>query len=320
MNTELIIIAFLIVAGFVALIFIFKKELQKLSEKKDDASITMLNQNMQGMHSRLDKAADVIGQLQRELGVFQEMGRGMQELQDLLRSPKARGNLGEQVLKDMLQNVLPPSNIKFQYAFKTGDKVDAIIKTKNGIIPIDSKFSLENFQKLMKVKTQEERESYSKLFVRDVKKHIDDISKKYILPSEGTVDFAIMYIPNEGSYNEITKNESLYHYGYNKRVYFVSPTNFYYFLQIVMQALENEKIEEKAKEVLVALRGIQQDSKKFGDDLSVLNKHVTNAKNTMDNVNSGYAKLGAKIEGTSRLHGSTKMKEINSGVDKEIPE
>lgn len=320
MNSNTIyLLAGLIIVGFAAIIAFLNKKFSDLSSAKDDPNILMLNQNMQGMHSRLDKAAEVIGSLQRELGVFQEMGRGMKELQDFLRSPKLRGNVGEKVLKDLLEQMIPKANFATQYRFKSGEAVDAIIKTKNGLIPIDSKFPMENFQKAAKADSETEKKAYLKEFHKDIKKHVDSISKKYILPSEGTVDFAVMYMPSEAIYSEVIDNVALYEYAGDKKILFVSPNSFYYFLKIIMQALENEKIEEKAKEVLAVLRGIQQDSRKFGDDLSVLNKHVTNAKNTMDNVNSSYARLGTKIEGAGQLQES-QIKQIANSADSEIVE
>lgn len=312
-QTTVYIVVFLIIAGFAVVIAFLNKKLSDLASGKDDsASFLMLNQNIQGMqerldkttdaiNDRLDKAAQVISGVQRELGGVQEIGHSMKELQDFLRSPKLRGNVGEQVLKDLLSQMIPKANFSTQYRFKSGEAVDAIIKTKNGLIPIDSKFPMENYQKAAKAKTEDERTGFLKDFYRDVKKHVDSIAKKYILPSEGTVDFAVMYMPSEGIYYETINNGELYEYAGTKKIMFVSPNSFYYFLKIIMQALENEKIEEKAREVLAALRGIQQDSKKFGDDLSVLNKHVTNAKNMMDSVNSSYARLGTKIENTGQL-------------------
>jgi DNA recombination protein RmuC len=168
---------------------------------------------------------------------------------------------------------------------------------------------MENFLKAQKAKDEETKNISLKDFYRDVKKHVDVIAKKYILPAEGTVDFAVMYMPSEGIYYETINNVELYKYAGDKKILFVSPNSFYYFLKIIMQALGNEKIEEKAKEVLDALRGIQQDSRKFGDDLSVLNKHVTNAKNSMDQVSSNYTRLGSKIENTGQLQATT-LKEI----------
>jgi DNA recombination protein RmuC len=261
------------------------------------------------INSRLDKAAEVIGDVQKELGGVQEIGHSMKELQDFLRSPKIRGNVGEQVLKDLLEQMIPKGNLSMQHHFKSGETVDAIIRTKNGLIPIDSKFPMENYLKAQKAKDEQGKLLALKEFYKDVKKHVDVIAKKYILPTEGTVDFAVMYMPSEGIYYETINNVDLYKYAGDKKILFVSPNSFYYFLKIIMQALGNEKIEEKAKEVLNALRGIQQDSRKFGDDISVLNKHVTNAKNSMDQVNSNYARLGAKIENTGQLQATT-VKEI----------
>lgn len=319
MNTELYIIIAILVVGFAVLVAFINKKLSDLAGTKDDSTLIMLNQNMQGMHTRLDKAAEVIGSLQRELGVFQEMGRGMQELQDLLRAPKSRGNIGEQVLKNLLSDTLPRDKVKYQYTFKSGEKVDAAIITKNGIIPIDAKFPLENFSKLIKAKNETTKREYEKLFIRDVKKHVDDIAKKYILPAEGTMDFAVMYLPNEGAYREVKESAILEDYNNSKRVYPVGPNEMFYFLKVLFLAFESEEISQTAKEVLGALRGIQQDSKKFGDDLSVLNRHVTNAKNMMDNVNTSYSRLSSKIENTGQLQES-KVKKIEEKIVIEEPE
>lgn len=317
-QNTLLILCGIILTGFGIGIFINKK-LSSITNKEESSSLLMLNQNLQGMQERLDKttetisdrldkAAQVIGGVQKELGGVQEIGRSMKELQDFLRSPKLRGNVGEQVLKDLLEQMIPKAHFKMQHRFKSGEAVDAIIKTKNGIIPIDSKFPMENFLKAMKAKDDAEKNAAIKDFFKDIKKHVDSISKKYILPAEGTVDFAVMYMPSESVYNEVINDIDLYQYAGSKKILFCSPNSFYYFLKIIMQALENEKIEEKAKEVLVALRSIQQDALKFGDNLSVLNKHVTNAKNTMDTVNSGYARLGTKIEGAGQLQEHTIQK------------
>jgi DNA recombination protein RmuC len=320
-DATLYILAIIMVIGFGVVIFFINKKLSELINGKDDSSsFLMLNQNIQGMqeridktteaiNTRLDKAAEVIGEVSKELGGVQEIGHSMKELQDFLRSPKLRGNVGEQVLKDLLEQMIPKGNLSMQHHFKSGETVDAIIRTKNGLIPIDSKFPMENFLKAQKAKDEESKNLALKDFYRDVKKHVDVIAKKYILPAEGTVDFAVMYMPSEGIYYETINNVELYKYAGDKKILFVSPNSFYYFLKIIMQALGNEKIEEKAKEVLDALRGIQQDSRKFGDDLSVLNKHVTNAKNSMDQVNSNYTRLGSKIENTGQLQATT-VKEI----------
>ncbi len=322
-TTLLYIIIGILVLGFVAVVYFLNKKIEEFKEfQKNDQAFSLLNQNIQGMQQRIDKtndninerldnAAKVIGGVQKELGSFQEIGRKMRDLQEFLRSPKLRGNIGEQILKDLLGQMIPKANFKLQYTFSTGDKVDAIIKTKNGLIPIDSKFPMENFQKAQKSESEEEKNIHIKEFFKNIRKHIKSIANKYILPQEGTVDFAVMYLPSEAVYYETINNIDIYAYAGDRNIYFVSPNTFYYFLKIILIALENEQIEEKAKEVLKSLRAIQQDSRKFGQELGVLNKHVTNSKNMMDSVYNSYARLGTKIEGTGQLQKS-QVKEIKN--------
>lgn len=253
---------------------------------------------------RLDNAAKAVQSVNTEVGKMQEIGQSMKDLQAVMRSPKLRGNLGEQVMKDLLEQILPKAGFHLQYKFKSGEAVDAVVKTKNGLIPLDSKFPLENYlaaQKADQESDETAKATYQKQFQRDIKLHIDKIAKKYILPAEDTVDFAIMYVPGESVYYEIITTTGLANYGENKKVYLVSPNTFHYFLKTVMVALEGEKIEERAKQVMVALRSIRTDSSKLGADLGVLNRHVTNAKNTMESVNSSYARLGQKIDVTGQL-------------------
>jgi DNA recombination protein RmuC len=153
-----------------------------------------LEKQGESFNQRLDNAAKVISGVQRNIGEFSEIGRGMKDLQQFLASPKLRGNIGEQVLKELLKQFLPQESFNLQYTFKSGEKVDAAIKTSAGIIPVDSKFPMENFRKM------QEDKAYTKTFESDVKKHIDDISRKYILTDEGTLDYALMYIPSEAVY------------------------------------------------------------------------------------------------------------------------
>ena len=250
---------------------------------------TMLNQ-------RLDKAAEVIGNLQKEAGKFSEVSNSMKSLQDFLQSPKLRGNIGEFVLNDLLSQSFPKGQFFLQYSFHHGEKADAVLKTDAGLLCIDSKFPMENFQKMVKGESEALRVSAQKEFVRDVKKHIDDIAKKYILPEEGTMDFALMYIPSEPVYYEIVNTMDLTEHARQKRVYPVSPTTMYAHLQIILRSLEGKEFEKKSKEVLANLRAIQQESGKFGDMLSVLNRHITNAYNVMSNTMSGFTQLSSKIQ------------------------
>ena len=250
---------------------------------------TMLNQ-------RLDKAAEVIGNLQKEAGQFSEISRSMKSLQDFLQSPKLRGNIGEFVLNDLLSQSFPKGQFFLQYSFHHGEKADAVLKTDAGLLCIDSKFPMENYQKLVKGETELLRQTAQKEFVRDVKKHIDDIAKKYILPEEGTMDFALMYIPSEPVYYEIVNTMELTEHARQKRVYPVSPTTMYAHLQIILRSLEGKEFEKKSKEVLTNLRAIQQETSRFSEGLNVLNRHINNAYNSMSSVMSGFTLLGQKIQ------------------------
>ena len=249
----------------------------------------------------MDNAAKVIGAVQKNIGEMSEIGRGMQELQQFLQSPKLRGNIGEQVLKDLIAQMFPKKSFHLQYGFKSGEKVDAAIKTAAGILPIDSKFPMENFQKMNKAEDSRERASYKKDFLRDLKKHITDISKKYILPEEGTMDFALMYIPSEAVYYEVVNEQDLLDLAKRSRVYPVSPTTLYAHLQTILLSFEGQKIESRAREVFNMLRAIQKDYTKVEDNLSTLQRHLNNAYNMMSNVLSAFTGLGQKITSTQSL-------------------
>ncbi|MDD3679745.1 MAG: DNA recombination protein RmuC, partial [Candidatus Shapirobacteria bacterium] len=144
-----------------------------------------LHKSSQNMNERLDKAAEFIAGVKKEVGQMAEIGRGMKDIQEFLRSPKLRGNIGEMVLKELLGQMLPKKTFNLQYSFKSGEVVDAAIQTEAGIVPIDSKFPMENFRKMMSAQTDKEKESAQKVFTNDVRKHIRAISSKYILPDEG---------------------------------------------------------------------------------------------------------------------------------------
>ena len=285
------------------------KMLQSGSKEDRRVLLKSLQQNTQAMNERLDSAARVISQVQKNIGEFSEIGRGMKDLQDFLRSPKIRGNIGEQVLKEMLGQFLPKESFNLQYTFKSGEKVDAAIKTAGGIIPVDSKFPMENFRKMTKADTDAEKKAYEKDFVKDVKKHIENISKKYILTEEGTIDYALMYIPSEGVYYEVVNNQDLFDYSQGKRVLPVSPTTFYAYLRAILMSFEGQKIESRAKEILASLRAIQKDYEKTEENLGVLQKHLTNAYNMMNNVFNSFGTLGQKISGAGKLGGGMKKEQ-----------
>ena len=282
--------------------------LQMGSKEDRKILIDSLQSNTQSLNERLDNTVRVISDVKRNIGEMSEIGRGMKDLQEFLQSPKLRGNIGEQVLKEMLKQFLPEASFNLQYTFKSGDKVDAAIKTSAGIIPVDSKFPMENFRKMMSTQTDADRKIIERSFERDVKSHIDDISKKYILTEEGTIDYALMYIPSEAVYYEVANNQNLFEYSQTKRVLPVSPTTFYAYLRAILMSFEGQKIEAKAREILGSLRAIQKDYSKVDENLNVLQKHLNNAYNMMTSVITSFAHLGQKISTTQSLGESKEEK------------
>lgn len=255
------------------------------------------------MGERLDNAARLFGKVSKDLGEMSEIGRQMKDLQDFLKSPKLRGNIGEQVLKELLGQMLPKQSFYLQYSFKSGNVVDAAIKTASGIIPIDSKFPLEGFRKMTGAESEQEKKQAEKQFVNDVRKHIRDISSKYILTEEGTIDYALMYIPSEAVYYEVVNNPDLFEYAGGSRVLPVSPMTFYAYLKAILMSFEGQKIEEKARSILNSLKAIRNDSEKFGEDLRVLVKHVTEAKVRADQAATSFLSLSTKIDSAQSISG-----------------
>lgn len=256
------------------------------------------------IHDRLSRAAEVIGELKREAGQFTEISKSMRDLDALLKSPKLRGNMGERVLADLIGQVFPKQHFFLQHRFRSGVIVDAAIQTDAGILPIDSKFPMEHFQAMHKGETQAERDQAKKEFVRDVKKHIDAIGTKYILPEEGTMDFALMYVPSEAVYYEIAGDDSLLDYARRQRVYPVSPNTLYAHLQTILLSFEGKKIESTAKEAFALLRAVEKDYKQFDAQYQTLGKHLTNAQNMFVTSSQSLATLGRGLSNMRQLTSS----------------
>ncbi len=337
MQPDLLIVLLVVIAGFALLLWLVKRE---LGNKKDDTTLVewlksmqttiehtnkTLNESMRGstsemtrtlqsnsrqMNDRLDEAARVIGALNKHVGEMSEMGRGIRSLQEFLQSPKLRGNIGEQVLKDMIGQTFPKNSFHLQYSFKSGVKVDAVLKTDAGLLCIDSKFPMENFTVMHKGETEAIRVAAKRDFIADVKKHVTDISKKYILPEEGTMDFALMYIPSESVYYEIANLNELMDFARRNRVYPVSPNTLYAHLQVLLLSFQGKELEQKSREVFRLLRAIQKDYEKTGEQLGTLGRHIGNAYNTMSTVSGAFAVLGQKLSQTHVLKGNAEERVI----------
>ncbi len=272
---------------------------------------------------RLDTAARVIQGVQEKLGELgkatqeiKELGQSVSKLEEMLKAPKLRGGLGELLLEELLKQVLPPAAYQMQYTFKNGQTVDAIIRTAGGIVPVDSKFPLENFRKMLEAKSEQEKKTASRMFRADVKKHIDAIASKYILPDEGTFDFALMYIPAENIYYEIILREetandddTIYSYATKHRVVPVSPNSFYAHLRIIALGLKGLQIEQSARTIVRTLEQLNSEVQKFADVFETLGTHITNAKNKYEEADKKLSALAEKFKNVQSIseHDETKQ-------------
>lgn len=255
----------------------------QLNERLKEMSLA-LQETHKGVGERLDTTVSIIGSLQNSLGKLEEanrqifeIGKDISGLQNLLRAPKFRGEMGETMLGNLLAQALPKNHYTLQYQFKSGETVDAIIRLGANLVPIDAKFPYENFKAALEAVSDEERAIYSKKFVSDVKNRINEIAVKYIVADEGTFDFALMYIPAENVYYEATIKEELLSYALNKRVIPVSPNTFYAYLQVICLGLKGLQVEQNAKEILANLSRLQQDLLKFNEDFHLVGAHIKNA-------------------------------------------
>jgi len=287
--------------------------LQQVTENVNQ-QLNTVTQQIQSQTSnvgdRLDNAARVIGEVQKNLGELgqatkeiKELGQSVSKLDELLRAPKLRGGLGEYLLEDLLKQVLPADHFEMQYHFKNGQSVDAIIRTSDRIVPIDSKFPLENFQKMLAASNDGEKKIAQKAFIGDVKKHIDAIASKYILPDEGTFPFALMYIPAENIYYEViikddgaTNGSGLYNYAIDQKVIPVSPNSFYAYLQVIALGLRGLYIEQSAREILNNLSRLQGDISKVREVFDILGTHIDNARKKYEDADKKLSNFEGRLE------------------------
>lgn len=259
----------------------FRKE---LNERLNQTQQALLDTH-KTVGERLDNATRVFGEVSTSLGKLDEasrrvleLGEDISSLQELLRAPKFRGEIGEAFLGNLLAQVFPKKEFfQLQYQFKNGDTVDAIIRIGNNFVPVDAKFPLENFKRMVEASCEEDKKSYRKSFLSDVKMRINEVSSKYILPDEGTYDFALMYIPAENVYYETIIKEDLLDYSVSHKVIPVSPNTFYAYLQVICLGLRGLAIERNAKEILANLGRLEGDLTKFKEDFSLMGRHLSDA-------------------------------------------
>lgn len=259
-----------------------------------------LNQNTQSYAEAMGQVQNRLGELQESARQMRDIGKNISSLQDILQAPKLRGGLGEYFLAELLRQVLPAQSFELQYGFATGAKVDAVIRLEQKLVPVDAKFPLENFKRLLTLNAQSEEASVRKEFFRDVKKHIDAIASKYILPEEGTFDFAFMYVPAENVYYELIlkadSGEDILEYAQKKRVIPVSPNSFYAYLMALAHGFRGMKIEKSAREILEKLGQLEADFQRSLEDFEKMGTHLQHALSSYRATEKRLDKFKSRLE------------------------
>lgn len=294
--------------GFIGVFVFLFKLWQKAGEKKDDQSELLLNQRLDNvtklildelkenrnsvqktslaMHQQVQSFTHGITKLEEGVKGVHESLKDVVSFQDIFKSPKLRGRWGETSLESILSGYFPKEHYSIQHYFKSGEAVDAVLKLPNNLLlPIDSKFNWENFEKMINAEDEISKETFRKLFISDVKKKIDEISSKYIIPAESTVDMALMYVPAEAVYYEIiqgVKEVDIAEYARKKKIMLVSPNTFYATLSAVHHGYRDMYITKKTKEIINRLSRIKTDSEKLSDNFRRLGKHISDASSAYD--------------------------------------
>jgi len=307
-----------IVVGLAVTIFLLLKKKSE-PEKKEDRSLLMLQQQIGQIASTVDNklsesnknaqeqfrhSADIIRNVTERLTKLDETNRQvvgfadqLKNLQDILKNPKQRGVLGEYYLETVLKNVLPPGSFQMQYSFSNGEIVDAVVFVDKKVIPIDSKFSLENYNRIIQTNDPAEKKRYETAFVNDLKLRIEETSK-YVRPEEKTMDFAFMFIPSEAVYYDLLINKvgaitedtnNLIYYAGKKKVVVVSPTSFLAYLQTVLQGLRNQKISDQAQTII-------KEVERLGKHLFTYSEYMRRLGQHLDTTVSSYNKAGKELK------------------------
>ncbi|MFA5287303.1 MAG: DNA recombination protein RmuC [Candidatus Omnitrophota bacterium] len=306
------IIALLFLVLFAITIALVFKISSQVNERLGQMSQTLQEAN-KIISQNLGSTASVFGNVKEQLGRLEvtnkqivDISRDISSLQELLRAPKFRGAMGEVLLENLLSQVLPKQHYDTQYRFKSGDAVDAIIRLGERIVPVDAKFSLENFQKMLEAQDEQTKTVLRRKFIQDVKNRIDEVSSKYILPQENTYDFALMYIPAENVYYEVIIKEDIFSYSMSKKVIPVSPNTFYAYLQVICLGLKGLKVEENAKSILKSLSALGIEIDKFKEEFNTLGSHITNANSKYLDSQKRLDKVSDKlvnIQDTKQIEG-----------------
>jgi len=302
----------LVILGLGVVIFLLLKK----NQNKEEGSLVIqqlnhmnqildnkLSESARTIQTQFSQSAEIISNVTEKLTRLDETNKQvmnfadqLKNLQDILKNPKQRGVLGEYYLETVLKNVLPPGSYHMQYSFRDGTIVDAVVSIDKRIIPIDSKFSLENYNRILESRDPNEKKRYENIFIADLKNRIDETAK-YVKPEEKTMDFAFMFIPSEAVFYDLLINKvgavveetnNLIYYAAKKKVIIVSPTSFLAYLQTVLQGLRNQKISEQAHEII-------KEVERLGKHLFTYSEYMKRLGDHLSTTVSSYNKAGKEL-------------------------
>ena len=314
-----LIIAVLAVIGVLLWIAI-RSQLEDIKKAQDNLSASLqqslisgqetVNKNLQFQVQTLERLNTQLGQLQGTTQRVIELGSDINRLHQILASPKLRGGFGEWSLEKILAALLPAESFTIQYSFRDGKKVDALIKMPQYSVPIDAKFPLSNFEKFQQAQSDTEKQRLRKDFLKDVQKHIDKIAESYIKPNEGTLDFAIMYIPAENIYYEAMVKTaedtiSVQDYAMERKVFPVSPNLLYVYLMTIVMGLHGLQIEKQAAEIRQNLKTLNVS---FADFITLWDTLGGHLRHSYEKYDEGQKKLDKFVMQLGQIQNEDKLK------------
>ena len=299
------------IAGQATGIGLLQQQLEALKSAQDKTSENLqkslqagqntLSQNLRSSQHVLSQLNSQIGQLQGTNKQMLQIGTEVRRLQDILSSPKLRGQMGERSLENLLANILPKGSYKLQHTFKDGKMVDALLYLADFSVPVDAKFPLPSFEKVVSVESEEEKTRLRKQFIKDCTTHIDKIASDYIRPAEGTLDFALMYLPAENVYYETIvkyagETQDILQYSLDKKVIPVSPNLLYAYLMTVVMGLHGLQIEKQAAEIRQNLKKLNASFADFLGNWDILGTHLRNAYSKYEDGQKRLDRFGMHLD------------------------
>lgn len=336
--TFLLILAGILLVGFLVFNWmVFRRLIRQLADKKDENEYGVLHQRMDSVtqlilsqlkenkesaersslafNQQTQNFVSGIVQLQEKVSHVQESVKGVVSFQNIFKSPKLRGQWGETSLEAVMGQFFPKELYSVQHYFKNGEAVDAVLKLPNNqLLPIDSKFNWENFERMTQAEDEINRDIFRKSFLADIKKKIDEIASKYIRPSEDTVDLALMYIPAEGVYYEIVnqiKEADVSAYARSKKIILVSPNTFYLTLSAIQHWFRDVQITKQTQEIIKRLNWINKDAQKLDFSFKRLGKHLSDAKSSYDDSEQRLELMVDRVQKVTGTETEEEEKETN---------